>query len=160
MTREAAGEAGVMPRRGAWSKRDTARFLEVLATTADVAGAAATIGRGAAGAQAKWRLDPAFRQGWAAALDEGRMRIETRLVAQMLSGRAADPDFDAERAMKLLAMLKAQDRMDGRRSGQAVGEQAGRGAGAKAMTMEQVEASLLRKLRAVARRASRPVRPA
>ena len=140
------------------------RFLDMLAATANVRRAAAAAGASAAGFYARRRRDDGFRMAWDAALESGRARLESLLLARAI--RRFDPDEDGgaidgdrallseappmsvDEAMRLLAMAR----------GKPAGHR--REAWRRIPSMDEVRDSILRKLEAIERHGAREGRAA
>ena len=138
------------------------RFLDMLAGSANVRRAAAAAGASPQGFYARRRRDEGFREAWDAALDSGRARLEALLLARAIrrfdpeEETASDDGIDGDRAllsdaspmsvdeaMRLLAMGR------GKPAGQGRGQ--GREAWRKRPSLDEVRASILRKIEAIKR---------
>ncbi|KQU53085.1 hypothetical protein ASG67_09590 [Sphingomonas sp. Leaf339] len=115
------------------------RFLEVLAATANVARAARETGVEARACYRLRQRDAGFAAAWEAALDEGYARLEALLLAAAM-GSADDNAIDRKLALDVLARRAAQGR-------------GAKAASTRQVPIEEVEATLIRKLDALDRRA-------
>lgn len=116
-------------RHDGWTKARRKTFLEVLATTCNVRGAAAASGMTATGAYTLRQRDAEFAGAWAAAIADGGDRLKEKLLAYLLgqTGSGDHPDtldpapvesagpFDPDRAMQALKTLAAIDSRRGLR---------------------------------------------
>lgn len=119
-------------------------FLDTLALSGNVRQAAEAAGGTHDSAFALRRRDPAFADGWDAAVSSVYARLEAELLSRAIGdGRA---DFDAALALKVLA----------RHEGQAPRGKARAGV-PRTASLDTVERSLARKLAALAKR--QPVAP-
>ena len=139
------------------------RFLDMLAATANVRRAAAAAGASAAGFYARRRRDDGFRMAWDAALESGRARLESLLLARAIrrfdpeiedaiDGGAIDgdrallsdaPPMSVDEAMRLLAMARGKPAGHGREAWRRI------------PSMDEVRDSILRKLEAIERHGAR-----
>ena len=146
--------------RRAWTEAAKTRFLEVLATTCNVALAAEAAGHPRNSAYALRTTDPAFAEAWQVALAESYDHLERRLIAGAIgatdAGRAmaADAIAGAEAAdgpiadpQLAITLLKLHRGADGKRTG---------GAAPRRLTRTELIAELM----PVLARAARHQRPA
>lgn len=133
-----------------WTQRMKAEFLDHLASTCNVLASAGAIGVGPRSVYNLRRRDPAFRASWIEAVECGYEMLETQLIGHALEcGGDQLVNGDVERTgaidVKLaLALLTAhRGRRDGTRGRD--------GPKPKVVTSEQTDASILRKLAAMAR---------
>lgn len=138
------------PRADQWTKAKRNAFLDHLAATCNVTHSSAKVGIATSNAYALRRRDAAFAEAWSAALEQGYEHIEAQLLARAI-GQDADPlregdpsavPFDPEMGLRVMAA---------RKGGMGTGRPRGP-AGVKRVTITQVEASLRRKLDALAKR--------
>jgi hypothetical protein len=122
-----------------WTKRMRGLFLDVLALDGNVRQAAEAAGGTHDSAYALRRRDPAFADGWDAAVANVYARLEAELLARAIGGGSVE--FDAALALKVLARHEAQAPRGKARS-----------AVPPAASLETVERSLARKLAALAKR--------
>lgn len=161
VTRRYAGRPRLTaPRANEWTARTERAFLDHLSLTANVRAAAEAAGVSASGAWLRRRRMPDFAQAWAEAVEDGHARIELLLMergAEMLGGDdeedrggdgAARAAFDPQIAMWLLK------RQDQRRAGTV---RRGR-AWEREVPIEEVRASIMRKVEAMARANARGLR--
>lgn len=131
-----------------WTDEAEAAFLDALGASCNVSMAAAAIGYTTATLYWRRRRDPAFAERWRAALEQGYVRIEAMLLdlaENALAGRAPDagspiPAMTVKEALELLRMHHAAARGRAPRTP---------GRPARTRTLEEVQASILRKLGAV-----------
>ena len=141
------------------------RFLDMLAATANVRRAAAAAGASAAGFYARRRRDDGFRMAWDAALESGRARLESLLLARAI--RRFDPDEDGgaidgdrallseappmsvDEAMRLLAMARGKPAEHRREAWRQ-----------PPRSLDEVRDSILRKIEAIERHDAREGRAA
>lgn len=137
-------------RADGWTVARRNAFLDHLAMTCNVQDSALAVGMASEGAHRLRRRDAAFAEAWRAALEEGYEHIEGQLLARAI-GQQADPErrgdpsarpVDTETGFRLLAQ---RNRLGGspRRGGPAR---------VKRVPIEQLTASLKRKLDALAKR--------
>ena len=139
--------------RKAWTAAVEARFLDVLSTTCNARRACAEIGWDHGAVYARRRNDPDFAARWQAAWAAGYERVEQLLLQnaiETLSGWAPDPALPMPRmtvdqALTLLRMEKAARANPSKR----------RGSFAKWKSMDEVRASIVRKLAPIERAAAR-----
>ena len=131
-----------------WTEEAEARFLDCLAASANVTASAEAAGFSREAIYKRRREDAAFAERWQAALEQGYARIEMALVqraSDALEGFAPDPDtpipemtvHDAVMILKLRAPA-------------VKGEGRGPAWRARPRTLEEMRASILRKLEAIA----------
>ena len=137
-------------RRTGWTMAKRKAFLDHLAATSNVSHAAAAVGMSVTNAYMLRRRDAAFAEAWRDALEQGYAHIEAQLLARAIgqdadATRGGDPaatPFDPEIAFRILAHRKG-----------GAGSGAPRGpASVKRVTIDEVEASLRRKLDALDKR--------
>lgn len=73
-------------RRGGWTAKKKAAFLDHLAATCNVAASARKVRMGEGGVYALRRRCAEFRAGWALALAEGYARLELMLLERAMNG--------------------------------------------------------------------------
>lgn len=129
---------------GAVTRAKRERFLAVLGETCNVRRAAKAAEVEATSFYRLRRNDPAFAAEWDQAMADGYERLESVLLSRALGeGDPAEEGIDAHLAAKLL----------GRRDGHgAAGGRRGSRNRAVEMPIEEVEAALMRRLEALARR--------
>lgn len=151
------------PARGGWTPAKRAAFLEHLAGTCNVAASARAVGMAPRGAHALKARDAVFAADWAAAIEAAYETLEARLLAYAL-GEAegeveaeadgvadgdADGDAGAESRGAHFDPRVAVQALGFRRRDAAAG---GRGPSCKRATIAEVEAALIARLEAIARR--------
>jgi hypothetical protein len=147
------------PARGGWTPAKRAAFLEHLAATCNVAASARAVGMAPRGAHALKARDAVFAADWAAAIEAAYETLEARLLAYALgevegeaeaeSEAEADGDAEAELRGAHFDPRVAVQALGFRRRDAAAG---GRGPSCKRATIAEVEAALVAKLDAIARR--------
>ena len=167
----AGGKAGRLQvrkaARGGWTPAKRAAFLEHLAATCNIAASARAVGMAPRGAHALKKRDAVFAADWAAAIEAAYETLEARLLAYALgdaegeseaeaegapeaeSGRVADGDAEAELRGAHFDPRVAVQALGFRRRDAAAG---GRGPSCKRATIAEVEAALVARLDAIARR--------
>jgi hypothetical protein len=117
-------------------------FLDRLAETCSVAGAAEAAGIASRTAHARRRRDAGFAAAWNAALEAGYQALELKLVAHALSGGGAqtigDEGLDVALAVKLLS-----------RRGATVGKPAAASRAPLTATRDETNAAILKKLKSI-----------
>lgn len=132
-----------------WSARTEKRFLATLAATCNVKAACAEVGLTAASAYNHRKRWPVFARQWDAAIDFGHTLLECRLLeagANLFSdeeplGPAPLREMTAAQAIHLLHMHKHRARGIGKPPGRME----------RAPDMDEVRASILRKIAAIKR---------
>ncbi len=114
-------------------------FLDSLALGGNVRQAAEAAGGTHDSAYALRRRDPAFAEGWDAAVATVYARLEAELLARAIGNRPVD--FDAALALKVLARYESQVPRGRMRAGTE-----------RTASLDTVERSLTRKLAALAKR--------
>ncbi len=147
------------PAKGGWTPAKRAAFLEHLAATCNVAASARAVGMAPRGAHALKARDAVFAADWAAAIEAAYETLEARLLAYALgevegeaeaeSEAEADGDAGAESRGAHFDPRVAVQALGFRRRDAAAG---GRGPSCKRATIAEVEAALVAKLDAIARR--------
>ncbi|WP_242147481.1 hypothetical protein [Sphingomonas sp. BAUL-RG-20F-R05-02] len=122
-----------------WTKRMRGVFLDALALGGNVRQAAEAAGGTHDSAYALRRRDPAFAEGWDAAVATVYARLEAELLARAIGNGPVD--FDAALALKVLARHEAQAPRGRMRAGTE-----------RTASLDTVERSLTRKLAALAKR--------
>lgn len=133
-----------------WTDAAESLFLDQLASSCNVTLSAAASGFSKEALYRRRRSDPDFAQAWQAALEQGYVRLEMMLIEGATATRAerhdrADlpfPDMTVREAIVILQLHRASVRGDGMT----------RGAGwrARPRRLEEVRASILKKLEAFA----------
>jgi hypothetical protein len=161
------------PRAREWTTKSERVFLDVLSATANARAAATAAGVSASGAWVRRRRVPAFAEAWDEAVADGHARLEMLMMERgtaLLGGaaldegaaRAAQPqDEDARDAAARAAfdpqvamwLLKRQDQ---RRAGTARRKRPWE----REVPIEEVRASIMRKVEAMARANARGLRSA
>ncbi|MGA1799255.1 hypothetical protein VH567_10805 [Sphingomonas sp. 4RDLI-65] len=85
-------------RSDGWTKARRVQFLHVLGRTCNVRAAAANVGMAWGTAYALKLRDPAFAAAWAAALADGYDRLEEALLAAAIAGLSGDFAIEADDA--------------------------------------------------------------
>ena len=147
------------PAKGGWTPAKRAAFLEHLAATCNVAASARAVGMAPRGAHALKARDAVFAADWAAAIEAAYATLEARLLAYALgeaegeveteADGVADGDAGAESRGAHFDPRVAVQALGFRRRDAAAG---GRGPSCKRATIAEVEAALVAKLDAIARR--------
>lgn len=131
-----------------WSEEAEEAFFDHLAASCNVRASAEAVGFTADTVYRQRRMRPEFAQRWQAALEQGYARLEMALV-EAANDTLEDVEFDAERpipkmtveqAMNVLRAHRNEVRGDGRR---------GPGRHAHPPTLEEVRASIEKKVRAI-----------
>ena len=145
--------------KGGWTPAKRAAFLEHLAATCNIAASARAVGMAPRGAHALKARDAVFAADWARAIEAAYETLEARLLAYALGeaeGEAeaeadgvADGDAGAESRGAHFDPRVAVQALGFRRRDAAAG---GRGPSCKRATIAEVEAALVAKLDAIARR--------
>ena len=145
--------------KGGWTPAKRAAFLEHLAATCNVAASARAVGMAPRGAHALKARDAVFAADWARAIEAAYETLEVRLLAYALgdaegeaeaeSEAEADGDAEAELRGAHFDPRVAVQALGFRRRDAAAG---GRGPSCKRATIAEVEAALVAKLDAIARR--------
>ncbi len=145
--------------KGGWTPAKRAAFLEHLAATCNVAASARAVGMAPRGAHALKARDAVFAADWAGAIEAAYETLEARLLAYALGeaeGEAeaeangvADGDAEADSRGAHFDPRVAVQALGFRRRDAAAG---GRGPACKRATIAEVEAALVAKLDAIARR--------
>ncbi len=145
--------------RGGWTPAKRAAFLEHLAATCNVAASARAVGMAPRGAHALKARDAVFAADWAAAIEAAYATLEARLLAYALgeakgeaeaeAARVADGDAETESRGAHFDPRVAVQALGFRRRDAAAG---GRGPSCKRATIAEVEAALVARLDAIARR--------
>ncbi|MEG8014541.1 hypothetical protein [Sphingomonas sp. 22R3R2A-7] len=145
--------------KGGWTPAKRVAFLEHLAATCNVAASARAVGMAPRGAHALKARDAVFAADWAAAIEAAYETLEARLLAYALgevegeaeaeSEAEADGDAEAELRGAHFDPRVAVQALGFRRRDAAAG---GRGPSCKRATIAEVEAALVAKLDAIARR--------
>lgn len=137
-------------RRKQWTKQVEARFLSALAQSCNVRMAVAAAETTIATVYRHRRRWPDFAERWDAALEQGYDRLSTLIVAngcKMLGDEdvvpeVEMPDMTVAAALQALSLYRRQIRGDGARS---------RGRWRRPPSLDEVRASILRKLECVVR---------
>ena len=159
----AGGKAGRLQvrkaARGGWTPAKRAAFLEHLAATCNIAASARAVGMAPRGAHALKARDAVFAADWAAAIEAAYETLEARLLAYALgeaegeveteADGVADGDAGAESRGAHFDPRVAVQALGFRRRDAAAG---GRGPSCKRATIAEVEAALVARLEAIARR--------
>ena len=145
--------------KGGWTPAKRAAFLEHLAATCNIAASARAVGMAPRGAHALKARDAVFAADWARAIEAAYETLEARLLAYALgevegeseaeSEAEADGDAGAESRGAHFDPRVAVQALGFRRRDAAAG---GRGPSCKRATIAEVEAALVAKLDAIARR--------
>lgn len=130
-----------------WSDAAERRFLDTLGASCNVSLSARAAGFAATGIYARRLREPAFAAAWAAALDQGYLRLETALVraaADTVEGLAPDPDtpfpaMSVREAMDVLRHHRGTVKGDARRHGGI----------ARPRSLEELRDSILTKFEAI-----------
>ncbi len=131
-----------------WSEEAEVAFFDHLAASCNVRASAAAVGFTTFTVYRQRRMRPAFAEKWKAALEQGYARLEMALV-EAANASIDGVEFDAERpipkmtveqAMNVLRAHRHEVRGDGRR---------GPGNRAKPPRLEEVQASIEKKVRAI-----------
>ena len=136
-----------------WTDAAEALFLDALAASCSVTFAAAAAGFSTAAVYARRRRDPAFAEKWRHAIVQGHARLEAGLAAAAIAtveGRVPDPDFPIPpmTVADIIAVLKLHH---------ATVHGTGKSPGwrGRPRRLDEVRASILRKLAAIHRARSR-----
>lgn len=132
-----------------WTDEAEALFLDHLAASCNVTYAAAQAGFSKAAVYRRRRTDPAFAGRWQAAKQQAYVRIEMALIQralEALEGREPDPDtpmpaMTVREAIEILKLNRAS--VEGRPARYP-------GWRARPRSIEEMRASILRKLQAIA----------
>ncbi len=145
--------------KGGWTPAKRAAFLEHLAATCNIAASARAVGMAPRGAHALKARDAVFAADWAGAIEAAYATLEVRLLAYALgevegeveaeSEAEADGDAEAELRGAHFDPRVAVQALGFRRRDAAAG---GRGPSCKRATIAEVEAALVARLDAIARR--------
>jgi len=145
--------------KGGWTPAKRAAFLEHLAATCNIAASARAVGMAPRGAHALKARDAVFAADWAGAIEAAYETLEARLLAYALgevegeaeaeSEAEADGDAEAELRGAHFDPRVAVQALGFRRRDAAAG---GRGPSCKRATIAEVEAALVARLDAIARR--------
>lgn len=135
-----------------WTDEAEARFLDCLAASANVTASAEAAGFSREAIYRRRRHDSAFAERWQAALEQGYARIEMLLVqraSDALEGFAPDPDtpipeMTVRDAVTIFQLHRASVKGDGRAPGWR----------ARPRSLDEMRASILAKLEAIAPRSS------
>ncbi|KQM73949.1 hypothetical protein ASE72_05150 [Sphingomonas sp. Leaf20] len=149
--------------RGGWTPAKRAAFLEHLAGTCNIAASARAVGMAPRGAHALKARDAVFAADWAAAIEAAYETLEARLLAYALGEAEGEAEAEAARVADRVADgdAAAESRgahFDPRVAVQALGFRrrdaaaGGRGPSCKRATIAEVEAALVARLDAIARR--------
>lgn len=153
--------------KGGWTPAKRVAFLEHLAATCNVAASARAVGMAPRGAHALKARDAVFAADWAGAIEAAYETLEARLLAYALGDAGREPeaesDADSEGGADGVAGGDAEAaprgaHFDPRVAVQALGFRrrdagaGGRGPSCKRATIAEVEAALVAKLEAIARR--------
>jgi hypothetical protein len=162
------GKSQVIRTRSLWTQEAEDKFLDVLAATCNVSAAAAEAGFSRVAVYRRRRLWPAFAEAWAAAVGQGYVELEALLVERAtasLAGVAVVPEVERaaaddaserdgpvvrlepvamtiDQAMALLRQHRAEVRG---------GKPQRYGWRRRAPDLEEVKASILRKIDAIER---------
>ena len=137
-------------RHNSWSARDEAMFLDCLRATCNVRGSCRVVGVRAGTAYQRRRDSVAFREAWDAAIVDGRLHVESAMIAaatNLLEGPDGDyPELvsevvglDAKVVLGLLSFYQRRDEGRRQRNDWRL----------KTITPDAARASLLAKLEAV-----------
>lgn len=145
--------------RGGWTPAKRAAFLEHLAATCNIAASARAVGMAPRGAHALKARDAVFAADWAAAIEAAYATLEARLLAYALGEAEGEAEAEAERVADGDAAGESRGaHFDPRVAVQALGFRrrdaaaGGRGPSCKRATIAEVEAALVARLDAIARR--------
>lgn len=137
-----------------WSPRVEQRFLRALASCCNVKAACAEVGMTAASAYGHRHRWPEFERRWDAAIEAGYARIEGALIEKAsnlfseteLTQELEISGMTVDHALRLLHMHKNAVKGVGGRPGQQ---------SSRRMDMEEIRASIWRKIEAIERHAAR-----
>lgn len=157
--------------KGGWTQAKRAAFLEHLAATCNIAASARAVGMAPRGAHALKARDAVFAADWAGAIEAAYETLEARLLAYALGEAEGEAEAEAARVADGVADGVADRVADGdaaaesrgahfdpRVAVQALGFRrrdaaaGGRGPSCKRATIAEVEAALVARLDAIARR--------
>ena len=132
-----------------WTDEAEDTFLDHLGATNNVTAAAEAAGFTTGGIYARARRDPGFHERMEAARALGYGRVDgllARAAEDFLAGRAPDPEspfppMTVDQAIAILKLHRGRQTGEGRRSGWP----------ARPRSLDEVRASILRKLSAIAR---------
>jgi hypothetical protein len=154
---DAGGETKKTSRK-AWSENKTEMFLDHLAATGDIAGAASHADVSLRRVHTRLRKEPVFAEAWSAALRAACQTVEALMIGHVLA--SVDPDAAApasglewDKAQRLLQMrgaLTGGDRIGSARGGGAKGERA-----SQVATRDETDAAILKGLASIAAKAKR-----
>ena len=143
------GPQRVASRGKRWTEAAEALFLDALAASCNVRHSAETAGFSTRAVYARRRRDAAFAAHWQQALEQGHARLEAGLVAAAIAtieGRMPDPDFPIPpmSVADVIAVLKLH-------RASVHGEGRSPGWRGRPRRLEEVKASILKKLAAIHR---------
>ena len=149
--------------KGGWTPAKRAAFLEHLAGTCNVAASARAVGMAPRGAHALKARDAVFAADWAGAIEAAYETLEVRLLAYALGETEGEAEAESEAESEAEADGDAEAELRGAHFDPRVAVQAlgfrrrdaaagGRGPSCKRATIAEVEAALVAKLDAIARR--------
>jgi len=149
--------------KGGWTPAKRAAFLEHLAATCNIAASARAVGMAPRGAHALKARDAVFAADWAGAIEAAYETLEVRLLAYALGEVEGEVEAEAERESDGVVDGDAEAESRGAHFDPRVAVQAlgfrrrdaaagGRGPSCKRATIAEVEAALVAKLEAIARR--------
>lgn len=132
-----------------WTDEAELLFLDALGATCNVTASARAAGFSTEAIHRRRRRDAGFAQRWAAALEQGYVRLETAMIrraTEAMDGLAADPDS----VMPPVTFAEAINLLRLHRAG-ASAERAARGGGSRRRprSLDEVRRSIMIKLEAV-----------
>jgi hypothetical protein len=140
---------------GRWSAKSERAFLAELTATANVRAAARAAGVSTQAAYNRRRLWPAFAEEWRQALAEGYVRIETLLIHAATTTLDPEPPAEETREAPIMSVEQAMNLFKLHRASVQGGKPQRYGWRERPVDMDEVRASILRKIEAIERAEAR-----
>jgi hypothetical protein len=134
-----------------WSEEAEEAFFDSLSATCNVRSSAASVGFTTFTVYRQRRMRPDFAAKWAAALEQGYARLEIALL-EAANDSLDGVEFDSERPIPRMSVDQAMNVLRAHRNEVRGGGGGGPGGWARPRSLDEMRASILRKLSAVARK--------
>lgn len=131
-----------------WSEEAEEAFFDHLATSCNVRASAEAVGFTTFTVYRQRRLRPEFAARWQAALEQGYARLEIALV-EAANDTLEGLEFDSERPIPKMSVEQAMNVLRAHRNEVRGSGEAGPGRHARRPTLEEVRASIEKKVRAI-----------
>lgn len=131
-----------------WSEEIEDAFFDHLAANGNVSAAADAVGFGTPTVYRQRQRRPEFAARWQAAIEQGYVRLEIALL-EAANDTLAGKEFDAERPIPKMTIEQAMNVLRAHQNLIANNGRAGPGNRAKPRPLEEVRASILRKVEAI-----------